>query len=81
MGTDEELVFAKKDGNGLDPSEVPLHVLVAPANEVSVDVEVGVGQEAEVMVFLAVEVKGDAISTYKTGVLAYCSWLITFCTI
>lgn len=43
LSTKEELVFAKEDGNGLDPSEVPLHVVVAPADEVSVDVEVGVG--------------------------------------
>ena len=37
LGTEEE------DGNGLDPSEAPLHVVVAPADEVIVDVEVGVG--------------------------------------
>ena len=42
LGTNEELVFVKEDCNGLDPSEVPLHVLVSPSNEVGVDVQVGV---------------------------------------
>lgn len=41
-GTNEELVFAEEDSDGLDPSEIPLHVQVSPSNEVGVDVQVGV---------------------------------------
>lgn len=41
--TDVKLVVAKEYSDGLDPSEVPFHVVLSPTNEVGVDVEVGVG--------------------------------------
>lgn len=45
----------------------------------SVDVEVGVGDEAEVLVFLAVEVKCNSICSYEPWILAHRTWLVTIC--
>lgn len=63
----------------MDPSEVPLEVGVTLANEVSVDVEVGISDEAKILVFVAVEVECDAVSTYESRVLAYSSRKIATC--
>lgn len=43
LGADEELVFSKEDGDGLDPCEVAFHVGISLADEVGIDVKVGVG--------------------------------------
>lgn len=40
---DEELVFSVEDGDGLDPSEVAFPVGISLADEVGIDVKVGVG--------------------------------------
>lgn len=42
-----------------------------------VDVEVRVRYKAEIVVLLAMEVEGNAITTNETRVLAHCSWSIT----
>ncbi|MCI30828.1 hypothetical protein A2U01_0052039, partial [Trifolium medium] len=67
------------NSNGLDPCEVPLHVMVPSTYEVSVYVEVGIRNKAEVVVFLAMEVKSDSITTNESRVLANSSWFVTLC--
>lgn len=69
----------KEDAKGLDPSEVPLHVDVSSTDEVGVDVEVGVGDDAEISVFFSMEVEGDSISSDESWVLAHCSGTVTVC--
>ena len=41
------------------------------------DVEVGVGDKAEVLVFLTVEIESDTIAAYESRVLAHRSWHVT----
>ena len=53
--------------------------MVSSADEVGVYVEVWIGYEAKVAVFLAVEVKSDSITTDETRVLANSSWFVTLC--
>lgn len=65
-----------EDGDGLDLGEVSGHGGVALANEVGV-VEVGVREETEVAVLLAVEVEGDAVGAYETRILADAAGLVT----
>ena len=48
----------EEDFEGLNPGEVAGEFGAALADEEGVDVEVGVGDEAEVAVLFAVEVKG-----------------------
>jgi len=45
----------------------------------SIDVEVPVRNKAEVIVFLAMEVKSDSITTDETRILANSSWFVTLC--
>lgn len=63
----------EEDAEGLDPSEIPLHVVVSLADEVGIDVEVGVSDYAEISVFFAMKVEGDSIASNKSWVLAYCA--------
>lgn len=70
---------AEEDGNGLDPREVTCHTIVTFTDEMCVDVKVRIRDKAEVGVFLAVEVKGETISSDETWVLANRSWLVTIC--
>lgn len=79
LGPEEELVVVEEDGDGLDPGEVPPHVVVPSSDEVGVYVEVWVGYEAEVAVLLAVEVESDPIAADETRVLANSSWFVTLC--
>nr|GMC49230.1 hypothetical protein TorRG33x02_199050 [Ipomoea batatas] len=74
LGADEELVVVEEDPQGLHPCEVPLHAGVPSSDEVGVDVEIGIGDEAEVAVLLAVEVEGDPIAADESWVLAHRSW-------
>jgi hypothetical protein len=53
--------------------------MVSSTYEVSVYVEVGIRNKAEVIVFLSVEVKSDSITTDESRVLANSSWFVTFC--
>ena len=72
-GADVELVVAavEEHGDGLDPREVPRHaVRAALADEVGVDVEVAVGDHAEVGVSPAVEVEGVAVAADEARVAA-----------
>lgn len=78
LGRDEEgVVGVEEDGDGLDPREVTGQGGVALADEMGINVEVVVSDEAEVTVFLAMEVECDAIAPHKSGVLTHCTWSIT----
>ena len=66
-------------GDGLHPGGVPLEARDVAADEVAVDVEVGVGEQAEVPVPAAVEVEGVAVAADELGVLAHCAWLVAVC--
>ena len=78
-GAEEELVASEEDSDGLDPDEVSPHARVSLADEVSVDVEVAVREEAEIAVFLAMEVKSYAVAADEARVLTHCSGLVTLC--
>jgi len=54
-------VVREADAQRLDPREVAVRGRVVVADEVRVDVEAGVGDDAEVLVLLAVEVEGVAV--------------------
>ena len=58
---DEEAVIAEAHADGLYPREGALVDRVVVADEARVDVEVGVGDDAEVLVLLAVEVEGVTV--------------------
>jgi len=61
-------VVSEADAELLDPGEVAPHARVALADEVGVDVQVGVGEDAEVLVPLAVEVEVVAVAAGEAGV-------------
>jgi hypothetical protein len=71
--------MVKENSNGLDPCEVSLHVMVSFTYEMAINVEVGIRDKTEVVVFLAMEVKSDSITTNESRVLANSSWFVTFC--
>lgn len=77
---EEEVVAVEEDAEGLDPGEVAGEVGVAFADEVGVDVEVLVGDQAEVGVLLAVEVERYPVATHEAGVLAHCAGPVAVCT-
>jgi hypothetical protein len=60
----------EEDAEGLDPGEVALQLRVVVADEVGVDVEVPVGDDAEVLVSLAVEVEVVAVAAGEARVAA-----------
>ncbi|CAA7397066.1 unnamed protein product [Spirodela intermedia] len=80
LGAEVEAVLAKENADGLHPGEVAGHVGASPTDEVLVYVEVGIGNEAEVAVLLAVEVEGDTVRSDKPVVLANCTRNIASCT-
>ena len=55
---------------GLDPCEVSAHGGVAFADEVGVDMEVGIRDNTKVLVLLAMEVEVVAIGAGEAGVTA-----------
>ena len=65
-----EGVGAEHDAQGLDPGEVAGAVVGADADKPGVDVEVGVRDEGEVVVGLAVEVEHYAVAANEAGVVA-----------
>jgi hypothetical protein len=70
LGGDVEVVVREADAQRLDPGEVAAHGRVALADEVRVDVEGGVGDDAEVPVLLAVEVEVVAVGAREAWVAA-----------
>jgi hypothetical protein len=60
----------EEHAEGLDPGEVALQLRVVVADEVGVDVEVPVGDDAEVLVSLAVEVEVVAVAAGEARVAA-----------
>jgi hypothetical protein len=53
--------------------------MVSFTYEMAINVEVGIRDKTEVVVFLAMEVKSDSITTNESRVLANSSWFVTFC--
>jgi hypothetical protein len=53
--------------------------MVSSTYEVTVYVEVGIRNKAKIVVFLAVKVKSDSITTNESRVLANSSWFVTLC--
>ena len=81
FSADEEPVVMEEDSKGLNPGEVTSfqgRCRVVFAYEMCVDVEVGVGHQAKVFVFLAMEVEGDSIATDEARVLAHRTRSIAF---
>ena len=64
------MVVAEGDAQRLHPGEVAVEGRVVVADEVGVDVEVGVGDDAEVLVLLAVEVEGVSVAAGEARVAA-----------
>lgn len=80
LGSKEEFVVVEEDSNGLNPSEVAFHAFASLSDEVAVHMEVGISDQAEVLVLLAMEVEGDAIATHEAGIFTHCTWPVTICT-
>ncbi|GJM88256.1 hypothetical protein PR202_ga04296 [Eleusine coracana subsp. coracana] len=70
LGAHVEAVVGEADAEGLDPGEITAHSWVALADEVGVDVKVGVRDDAEVLVLLSVEVEVVAVTTGEAWVTA-----------
>jgi len=70
VGAHVEAVVREADAERLDPGEVAAHGGVAPPDEVRVDMEAGVGEDAEVLVLAAVEVEGVAVAAREPRVAA-----------
>jgi hypothetical protein len=66
----QAVVAGEADAQRLDPREVAAHGRVALADEVRVDVEAGVGEDAEVLVLLPVEVEVVAVAAREARVAA-----------
>lgn len=66
------MVF-EENTEGLNPSEVSRPASRTNADEMSVYLEVMIGDKDEVVVGFAVEVKHYAVSTYKSWIVACCS--------
>jgi hypothetical protein len=65
---DVEVMVAEGDAEGLYPREGTVVGGVMVADEVCIDVEIGVRDEAEVLVPPAVEVEGDAVAAGEARV-------------
>ena len=68
---DGEFVGVGDEGERLHPGEITEAIERAEADEVGVDVEIGVGDEAEVLVLATVEVEHDAVSADDLWVTAH----------
>jgi hypothetical protein len=53
--------------------------MVSSTYEVTVYVEVDIRNKAKIVVFLAMKVKSDSITTNESRVLANSSWFVTLC--
>jgi hypothetical protein len=69
-GADVEAVVREADAQRLDPGEVAVQGRVVAADEVRVDVQAGVAEDAEVLALLAVEVEGVAVGAREARVAA-----------
>jgi hypothetical protein len=58
------------DAQRLDPGEVAVQGRVVAADEVRVDVQAGIAEDAEVLALLAVEVEGVAVGAREARVAA-----------
>ena len=81
-GGDGQLVGAEHDAQRLHPRKVARAALWALADEMRVDVDVGVGDEAKVLVLATVEVEDDAVAAHDLGVAAHATPLLAIgCTV
>jgi hypothetical protein len=71
-----ERVGSEDEAESLHPREVARAALRALADEVGVDVEVAVGDEAEVLVLAAVEVEHHTIASHDPRVSAHATDLL-----
>lgn len=69
-GFEREGVGAEDNAEGLNPGVIPGSSLGTETDEAGVDLEVGVGYQAEMLVFLAVEVEHDSVSADEPRVQA-----------
>jgi hypothetical protein len=77
---DVETVAARElHGDGLHPGRVPRQARDVAADEVAVDVEVRVGEQAEVAVPAPVEVERAAVAADEARVLADRAWHVAIC--
>ncbi len=60
----------EKDSKGLNPSVVTGSTSRPVANEVTIDLEVAIRDQAEMLIALAMEVEDYAISTDEAGIIA-----------
>jgi hypothetical protein len=63
-------VISKTDAEGLDPCEVTSRASVVAADEVGIDMEVGVREDTKVLVLPSVEVEVVAIAAGEARVTA-----------
>lgn len=70
-GANVEAARTPRERQGLDPGEVTGTARGSLADEVGVDVEVVVGNYAEILIFPAMEVEHDSISAHELGILAH----------
>ena len=70
LGANEQTVVGEADTEGLDPGEVASRDRVMVAAELGVDVQIGVGEDAEVLVLPAVEVEVVAVAAGEARVAA-----------
>jgi hypothetical protein len=63
-------VISKTDAEGLDPCEVTFRAGVVAADEVGIDMEVGVREDTKVLILPAMEVEVVAIAAGEAGVTA-----------
>lgn len=74
-----EAVGVNKDSQSLNPSIVPGSPSWTEANEVGIDLEVEVRDQAEMLISLPMEVEDNAISTNEPWVQARSSRTVTIC--
>ena len=72
-----ETVGVEKETQGLDPGEGPCSAGGLVADETSIDLEVRIGDQTEMLVDLAVKVEDDAVSSDEPWVVACRSRCVT----
>lgn len=75
---DGESMGVVHDTEGLYPCEVTGSSLGSEADEAGVDLEVSIGDQAEVLVLLSMEVEDNTVATNETGVVAAGSYAVAF---
>lgn len=74
-----EGVGVNKDSQSLNPSIVPCSPSWTEANEASIDLEIEVRDQAEMLIFLPVEVEDNAIPTNEPWIQARSSRTVAIC--